>query len=224
MLFIKNINQEQNQEQNNITEISIQNREILYEKIIKICSYINLKKISLNYCNITKIPKQIKNLINLEYLDLSINHIKKIPDELMELINLKVLYLHLNKITIFPNKLANLINLQKLYLYYNNTPYVQNIFIYNDKCMILNYYNYLELPNNIKYLNIINGKYANFNNLPNTLEYLQIGSLDFPVFLNISPQLNNLPINLKLLILHNTHITRENIKLPYGCKLIIIKN
>lgn len=148
------------------------------------------------------------------------------------------------------NKFAKLKNLNQLILtekqhdeYKYNWITIPNIVQYED-CVLIRYLSrcdnkknnnlcYCSLLDNydkIKNINIMNVVSTSmkhfFDNLPNNLEFLKITNYN-----SHYNKLCNLPFTLKKLILvYSTtksdaeiEIILENIKLPYGCKLIIMK-
>jgi hypothetical protein len=84
-------------------------KEILYS----IFELRNLKKIILDYCEITYIPNEINNLINLEIATFNYNKITHIP-VLSNLPNLRVILLNYNYIKYIPDHISLLTNIQIL--------------------------------------------------------------------------------------------------------------
>ena len=145
------------------------------------------------------------------------------------------------------DQIANLQKLSKIDFlqididtYINNFPLemlcLNKTFISDDKMLIINRTSESIIPNNIKYLNILNNEYNTiYNNLPNHIEYLHIKVNAFFDFL-----LPNLPSLLKVLSIkifgiyldkdnniiidpnEIIDIIKPNIKLPYDCKIIYI--
>jgi len=104
-------------EKRNVTGINLTSDKIPYqiEDIFKLLS--KLKKLtclSIDNCNLTRIPSAIYKLKNLEHLTFRNNQIDEIPESLGKLINLEILYMQSNKISIIPDSLGNLSNLEEL--------------------------------------------------------------------------------------------------------------
>ena len=80
----------------------------------------NLKRLFIDYCQLSDFPEWVRNLQNLSSLSLDGNKIKgKIPEWLGELTSLEYLNLSENEFTEIPASLGNLVLLKDLYLYYN---------------------------------------------------------------------------------------------------------
>ncbi|KAL8522067.1 hypothetical protein ACS0TY_012283 [Phlomoides rotata] len=81
----------------------------------------HLQTLSLSYCNIEEIPKEIGNLIHLRFLDLSWNQsLKELPMEIGNLIQLRHLDLSQNQsLKELPMEIGNLIQLRHLDLSWN---------------------------------------------------------------------------------------------------------
>ena len=76
----------------------------------------------------------------------------------------------------------------------------------------------IDIPTKITNLKILDCGYNSLDNLPSNIEILQIGGfIHYPLL--------NLPVNLKKLIIHNENqeVSTKDIKLPFGCQLIITK-
>lgn len=167
------------------------------------------KKIDINNIN------SLENLINLEYLSLNAN-IKKFPKCILSMKKLKSLTINANKNLLIPKEICNL----KKLMYINILPYCQNIFLNNNKMLILNLYEKIKIPEEITELKILNVLFSNLDNLPMELEKLYLG-------FNVSYPLNNLPILLKKIYVKKQNeniykIVKEKIKLPFDCKLKIL--
>ena len=143
----------------------------------------------------TVFPKKILQFTNLKYLNLENNNIESLPENINLLTNLKELFLGNNCLTELPECISSM----------------ENLILINAGI------NYLQrLPaniKNIKFFYTYEESFADLNNLPNDTIYL-------PLFY-FAGQLNNLPISIKEIILYYPKIP-INIKLPYGCKIIII--
>jgi Leucine-rich repeat (LRR) protein len=70
-----------------------------------------LKELSLQYNNLTELPKEIGQLKKLETLRLNNNQLTALPKEIGELENLKYLFIGFNRITELPEEIGNLKNL-----------------------------------------------------------------------------------------------------------------
>lgn len=105
-----------------------------------ICELKNVKKLYMDNCTLTKIPKEIENMSSLAVVDLSYNslgdpdslpkelfhlpnikdlylidcQLNELPPEIGELKNLEGLRIGKNNLTSLPDKLFNLVNLRKL--------------------------------------------------------------------------------------------------------------
>lgn len=168
---------------------------------------------------------QCENLRDL----LLCTHLNYFPSELTKLRKLESLYFgfpeingkNLKKIS---SKLCKLNNLITLTLH-TKRKYV----IHKNKMLILNYCKNITIPKNITYLKIINYEDEYINNLPDNIKTLNLS------FVNKLP-INNLPHNLKKLIIcygkieywnadtednETKNITINDIKLPYGCELVV---
>ena len=138
------------------------------------------------------------------------------------------------------NQIADLQLLTTIRFYNNNNWFLCSIlsqFINNDKMLLINNTSNILIPENIKYLNIIQNNNINnlLNNLPNTIEHLHV-SYKLVNDINI----DNLPISLITLTItlacfqYNAitsdkincdtikQMILKRIKLPYNCKLIVI--
>eukprot|EP00833_Pecoramyces_ruminatium_P004206 jgi/Orpsp1_1/1178238/evm.model.c7180000064537.1 len=96
-----------------LQELDLNGSEI-YEIPDKFMNLVNLTKLNLNFCNISKIPKFFGNFKKLTELDLRFNQITELPDEFKNLSNLTILQLSSNGFKKFPRSIANLKNLSKL--------------------------------------------------------------------------------------------------------------
>lgn len=156
------------------------------------------------------------------------------PSELTRLKNLKSLYFGfqgsgvpgMKNITLkkISPKLCNLNKLNCLTLYAKKK-YV----IHKKKMLINDFCKKIKIPKKIKHLHIIGYKDEYINNLPNNIETLIISNVN-------NLPINNLPMNLKKIVIFNKQIeyldnatgeyvtqdiTVNDIKIPYGCELII---
>ncbi len=78
-----------------------------------------LKKLDINGCSLTKLPKDIGLLTNLETLFCHENDIQNIPESIGNLKKLSKLSLHNNQIQVLPKSFGNLSNLKWLSLHFN---------------------------------------------------------------------------------------------------------
>ena len=108
-----------------------------------------------------------------------------------------------NNLTTLPDSIGSLVNLQELNLWGNKLTT-----LFNEQCELNT------LPDTFYKISshcyIKTDSKALLSNLPNNLEYVCFEDLDLP--------LTNLPYLLIELKLKSCNI--ENLKLPYGCKLI----
>lgn len=168
----------------------------------------NLLELTITSSILSIIPTKIKNLVKLQKLNLSNNKIKIVPKEIGELLDLSELDLEDNQIIELPNSIANLQNLSII-----DVKKIKNVYIYNNKMLVLRWKDNIIVPENIIYLNILNAYNIFLDNLPYNIEYLKISHVTKPM--------HNLPVTLKTLDLdYSEDITMEDIKLPYGCKYI----
>lgn len=72
--------------------------------------------LTLNYRDLTEIPKEISWLKQLKYLDLSNNNLSQLPEEMSQLTNLNELYLSNNQFKEIPSVVFKLDKLDGLYL------------------------------------------------------------------------------------------------------------
>ena len=143
------------------------------------------------------------NIFNKDYdikttfeLDLSLKQITSLPESIGELTNLKYLYLNNNQLTSLPESIGKLTNLQTLYLEDNKlTSLPESI-----------------EKNNIKKLFLNDSSYV-INNIDIECKIL--------ILTSIKNKITNLPCNLKKIYL-NPNVDINMIKIPFGCKIIMI--
>ena len=220
----------------------------------------NLRSLWLDSNKLTKISKNIKNLTKLTSLRIQNNKLEKFPSKIYKLCNLEELF-HSYKID---KRISQLYNLKRIetgkkdfegniyvykdymlvYNYFKSPKFKIEIGDNSDDDLSVKIDEYtrlygrnkimIEIPPNIKFLNIIKTKleYLDLNKLPNELEHLQIKSN--------SPQIlefNNYPYTLKKLSLVciNKNIDdsdysssslkidkiKNKIKVPFGCELFV---
>jgi hypothetical protein len=204
--------------------------------------YLNICCITKNnniYYKINDIPKiEYKDVIMLKninpiILNSTCNEFKIIK----KFTNVKTIICDYDKCFEIQNfKISNEIaNFQKLssfsiidyYTFSSITCKLKNI-IFNEK-MIYFYpkSNLLNIPNNIKYLNIVNNIDCDYINLPNFIEHLHINIININNY-----KISNLPIQLKTLTVSISSLSNNdknnvftkillNTKLPFNCQLII---
>lgn len=220
----------------------------------------NLHSLWLDSNKFTKISKNIKNLTKLTSLRIQNNKLEKFPSKIYKLYNLEELY----HSYIIDKRISQLYNLKyietgkkdfegNIYVY-KDYMLVYNYFkspkfkieigdnSYDDLSVQIDEYTRLygrnkimiEIPSNIKFLNIIKTKleYIDLNKLPNELEYLQIKSNNPQIL-----EFNNYPYTLKKLSLVGVNKNNEDsyylsssskidkiknkIKVPFGCELFV---
>ena len=220
----------------------------------------NLRSLWLDSNFLIKISKKIKKLTKLTSLRIQNNKLNIFPSKIYKLTNLEELF-HNN---IIDKRISLLYNLKYIgnigkseydgniyvhkdcmliYNYYKSPKFIIEVgdSSYNLTTKLDNYTKLygrnkimIEIPSNIKFLNIIktNMDYVDFNKLPEELEYLQIKSNSTKIF-----EFNNYPCTLKKLSLINndsegidnsdctsySKIKKLNskLKVPFGCELII---
>ena len=220
----------------------------------------NLRSLWLDSNFLIKISKKIKKLTKLTSLRIQNNKLNIFPSKIYKLTNLEELF-HNN---IIDKRISLLYNLKYIgnigkseydgniyvhkdcmliYNYYKSPKFIIEVgdSSYNLTTKLDNYTKLygrnkimIEIPSNIKFLNIIktNLDYVDFNKLPEELEYLQIKSNSTKIF-----EFNNYPCTLKKLSLINndsegidnsdctsySKIKKLNskLKVPFGCELII---
>ncbi|AYV80363.1 MAG: hypothetical protein Gaeavirus39_5 [Gaeavirus sp.] len=91
--------------------------------------------------------------------------------------------------------------------------FIDNIYNYDDKVLILILDRDIVFPEGTTHLNIITYRTGNLDCLPISLEYLSIGHLN--------KELLNLPMSLHLIKVRWSYDGSKEIKLPYGCELQI---
>jgi internalin A len=89
------------------------------EDLAKIAQFVNLQKLTVSSCAVTKFPDEIFNLNNLEFLDISNNKLGTLPEGVARLTNLKTLGLNATGLTTLPDNLAALTKLESLIISYN---------------------------------------------------------------------------------------------------------
>ena len=90
---------------------------------LSVCQLSKIKKLYMDNCTLTKIPKEIKNLSSLVVLDFSYNSLGKpdsLPKEFFQLQNLKDLYLIDCQLDELPPEIGNLKSLEGLRVGKNN--------------------------------------------------------------------------------------------------------
>ena len=90
---------------------------------LSVCQLSKIKNLYMDYCTLTKIPKEIKNLSSLVVLDFSYNSLGKpdsLPEEFFQLQNLKDLYLIDCQLDELPPEIGNLKSLEGLRVGKNN--------------------------------------------------------------------------------------------------------
>lgn len=223
-----------------LEELYINWNEIKYiPKTIKRLKKIKILVIADNY--LTEIPDEIYNLITLTHLyfdyfpiyvpytDSSVpnslaikasNKIKSISPNIKNLTELEEFSVCSYYCTSLPKEIGNLQKLNS-----TNCQHRQYIFFDNDNAIVFkNHYRNLkpdiEIPANIKNINVVNGDNVNNYNMPINLEHLTITFYGESI-----PVINNLPCLLKTINLNiynsKANSTIENIKLPFGTQLII---
>lgn len=222
----------------------------------------NLHSLWLDSNKLTKISKKIKNLTNLTSLKIQNNKLEKFPPKIYKLCNLEELF-HNYTTDKRISKLYNLKHIEtgkkdfegNIYVYkdymliynYLKSPKFKIEIGYdsdNDLNVQIDEYTRLygknkiiiEIPPNIKFLNIIKTKleFVDLNKLPNELEYLQIKSNSAQIL-----EFNNYPVTLKKLSLvhvdknindsdyssssYSSKINKikNKIKVPFGCELFV---
>ena len=152
----------------------------------------NTTKVELHYMGLTSLPVEIGNLVSLRKLSLCNNKLTVLPVEIRNLVNLIILNLNINQLTSLPVEIGNLVNLQELHLAWNQLTSLP--------VEILNFINILYLDNTS----------YRINNIPNNTEFL--------IFSNLNKNLDNLPLILRKLYLHeDIDLTKYTIKLPFSC-------
>ena len=130
--------------------------------------------------------------MNLQKLWLQYNQLTTLPVEIGNLVNLQYLNLDNNKLTTLPVEIGNLVNLQNLNLDNNQLT---------------------SLP--VELLNIIEALYIDDTSYQiNNISY----DTEFLIFSNLKKNLENLPLTLKTVYLHNyIDLRKHTIKLPFSC-------
>jgi hypothetical protein len=230
----------QNKIYNTFTEIPDEEKKNVYfiekipfELLEKSNKYYNIQKITC-FENIISIKV---NIHNLSYLNKKIN-----PRNLYyeDIINHKLSH---DENNYFTNEIAQLQKLSNI-IYtdsFKNELCIYDImkplfYIYEDKMLIIMSEKRNKIPNipeNIKYLNIISYYNYKFNNIPENIKYL---NLSFNSKNIDKVTLDNLPINIKkinislyvdndnknkLVIEEQENILQKKIKIPFDCELKI---
>lgn len=68
-------------------------------------SFVNVQSINLRFCQLKKLPEQIKNLQYLQELNISYNQLKEFPKVLLEMLQLKRIHISGNPFALNPNLL-----------------------------------------------------------------------------------------------------------------------
>ena len=182
-------------------------------KIDKIpdCIYKNnqLRELTLNQNNISRISSKIKYLVNLREFYLSGNkNLKNLPTEINFLHKLKILHL---PYTCLKFNIGGLFNLSKLSIEERHS--VPEYFIYKSKMLIISEIK-IDIPNNITHLNYL-PKNCTLSNASINLNFLKIDNYNKPY---------QLPIGLKELYIENTPKNIFTLKVPFGCVVYDSKN
>ena len=181
-----------------------------------------LRVLQLNNNNLTSIPESIGNLTELRDLSLHCNNLTSLPDSIKNLKKLRNLYVYGNKLKTIPNGICELTNLSALSLANNELESLpEDIGNLNNLRWIILHRNKLNrLPSSI--LNLKKETIAiqscgyQIDNLDPDCEFIIVRDLNTP--------LNNLPINIKEIYLVNPKISLDYVKVPFGCKLIVVNN
>jgi len=216
----------------------------------------NLRKlpdlIFLNIDNIKNILfyEELKNLKKLK--EITINNFQNINNEnyfneISKCVNLETLFIDTN-LNYFPKSLTNLVNVNDLFYSPNNLQIIKikkvppqilkmnklyilslnvkkKYIIRKNKMLIFNYDKPIKIPKYIRYLKIMNYDEKYINNLPLNIKILVLTSIKkIPIF-NLPFELEKLYILYKLIdeINGEIEITHNDIKVPLGCKVFIGK-
>jgi hypothetical protein len=142
------------------------------------------------------------------------------PSEILKLKKLQRLFLTIYSDIILPNKLCDLDDLFVLYIDINSRNIInESTFISDGEKGIISSWNCVTksyITNEIIDLKILKCDFNELVDLPSNIEILRLGSK--------VKNLPNLPIGLKKLYLYNDlpYFKEENIKLPFGCELILV--
>lgn len=187
--------------------------------------------------NFIEIPQKIFELYNLECLILCRVGLKNISPEIKKLKKLKTLILIGNKDLIsLPIEINYLENLKELYLpnscinynigglynlqnlQYDKDPTPGRKFsiynIYENKMLVIDSDEQETIPDNITHINCHRSLYSQINNLPIGLEFFRTVLIDKQI---------NFPPTLKELYVSNSFLTKDELKVPFGCNVYIQK-
>ena len=157
---------------------------------------INLRQLTFGCCFNQPLENSLDKLINLQQLTFHVYFNQPLANSLNKLINLQQLTFGYNFNQPLANSLIKLINLQQLTLGYE----------FKQK---------LEIPFNIRILNLeCNNQYI-INNLPDSIEELELG-----IWFNL--KLDNLPSSMRIIRIKNVKYNWELNNLPKFLKKLIL--
>jgi hypothetical protein len=152
------------------------------------------------------LPECIYGLSNLQTLSVSSLHQLEIPLEINHLSKLKNLTINAG----FCN-IGGLFELNKYSKFKDNDTENQEYHVYGHSMVIFNYVDYISIPTNIKYFNVLGSTYF-INNLPSHIKYLRI---------NDCRHVSNLPFGLEELHIRKKCAKLNSLKIPFGCKVYV---
>lgn len=176
-----------------INEINIVGCDIkIFPEII--FEFFNLEMLNIISCGIEILSDKFEKLPNLQELELDYNPIKILPKSIIKCERLNYLSFQNTKIEILPKWLGKFDRLEHMSLTNCNIKSIE-----------------FDITKIYK-VNISINSYSNINNLFPNCKYIQINYLNEPV--------TNLPLNLKKIKLFKPY-KPINVKVPFGCELII---